>query len=356
MYYKLILMFLLVSFIVNDSCSAQEITNVSGTIANESEISVSGVLLGNGPNVILFDNFEGGSNGNAIQTGSGSATYGEWNATSGTVTYSNASSVSGSFAFRADMSSFWLNYVEVLVPDTTMDIFVSHWLYLPSGDNFPGEGNSSGINWKQMWIQGTGSEDDDQVIPSLSPTSWILFGNNTPYILYPSIPYMTKGNWKHFKCWIKGGYSNDGEVKMWHLGHTGDLDLVVDDSNVSTMYQGGKRERVRVNGYGRVTSSCHPMFDDVYVAVGANAQARIEFGDDSTYLNCTNTSICVPTSWSSTSIRALIYQGSFETGDNVWIFVIDENGNVSNGFPVEIGASYSVNMPSQPEKVNVVAY
>lgn len=328
------------------------ISGVLGELNSGNDILISGDGFGsNGPEVLLFDDFESGVNQSPIATGNGSAEYGNWNTTSGLVTYSNYTAVSGSLAFRADQSTTWLNYVEALLPEGTMDVFVSWWLYIPSTDNLPGEGTPDGINWKQMWIQGSGSDDDDQVTPSLSPQYWMWFGNHTPYYGgYPSIPYMAKGQWKHFKVWIKGGYSNDGQVRLWHLGHTGDLDIVTSDNNVTTMYPGGIRERVRINGYGRRTANCHPTFDDVYIATGANAQARVEIGNHPSYLSCSKIAISVPTAWDNDLIAAKLYTGSIPPG-TAYLFVIDSAGNVSGGHEITIGGgSGDLGTPGQPGK------
>jgi hypothetical protein len=335
-------------FSAGSALSEPIVSGVSGTLENGSEISISGSLFGsNGPDVILFDDFESGTVGSPIQTGPGSAEFGQWNGELGNTVYSNAASVSGSQAFRADMSEHWLNYAEVSLPPNTRDVFISWWLYLPAGDKIPGEGSSTGTNWKQMWIQGSDTADDDVVVPTLLSQSWYINGNDSPYRAYPGVPYLVKGQWKHFACWIKGGYNNDGAAKFWHLGHTGDLDLFLDESSVTTMYADGFREKVRLNGFGRTTSNSHPMFDDMYVASGANAQARVEIGDKRNYYDCTNVAIAVPTNWSANYITATLHTGSLYAGP-AYLFVVDADGTVSEGYPIELGGTVEPEGPGQP--------
>jgi hypothetical protein len=84
---------------------------------------ITGSGFGTGPNVVLFDNFEGGTNDMPIMTGAGSATVGKWEALSNFPYYTNATSVSGGLSFRADQSTHWLVYSEVLLPPATTDIF-----------------------------------------------------------------------------------------------------------------------------------------------------------------------------------------------------------------------------------------
>jgi hypothetical protein len=90
-------------------------------------------------------------------------------------------------------------------------------------------------------------------------------------------------------------------------------------------------ERIHINGYGRVAPNCYPTFDDVYIAQGAYAQARVEIGNNSNYLNCTKLAISTHTNWVATSITSTIRGGNFTNGEDVYVFVIDSDGNISSG-------------------------
>ncbi len=82
-------------------------------------------------------------------------------------------------------------------------------------------------------------------------------------------------------------------------------------------------------------------YDDVYFSY---TQSRVEIcdtltWDDTTQKHC---EIQIPTSWSPTSITFTFNQGSFNTGDAAYLFVVDENGAVNEtGFPITIGNSNS---------------
>ncbi|MEA1925079.1 MAG: hypothetical protein U9M95_04345 [Candidatus Altiarchaeota archaeon] len=71
--------------------------------------------------------------------------------------------------------------------------------------------------------------------------------------------------------------------------------------------------------------------DDIYVD---NTQARVMVGDNSTYSLCTHREIQIPISWSDDSITINVNQGSFSNGEHVYLFVVDGNGTVSEGYPV----------------------
>ena len=49
-------------------------------------------------------------------------------------------------------------------------------------------------------------------------------------------------------------------------------------------------------------------------------------------------------------------QGSFENGDSAFLFVVDEDGNVSSGHPITFGASggEQPSPPSPPSGLKIV--
>ncbi len=87
--------------------------------------------------------------------------------------------------------------------------------------------------------------------------------------------------------------------------------------------------------------------DDIYVD---NTLARIELGNNGDFSSCTHREMQIPTAWDSQgdSIDIQINAGTFVPGEEAWLFVIDEDGNASDGFPVTM--SQSVNSPGVPGK------
>ena len=311
---------------------AATVSGVSGSLVQRSTLTITGSDFGNAPTVVVFDDFEGGTNGNTIPTGAGSALIGQWDAKAGNVIYSNTTAVSGSLSFRADALEPHFGVLERYLPPTT-DFFMSWWMYIPSGDNLPGEGTVDGTNWKVMWVLGEGGStvDDDTYLPAcLAIDSWVIGGNDSPYGKWPDLDFH-KGEWKRVWAWEKGGYNNDGQCHFWELDSTNAVLQRVNDNNVTIMYEGGMREQVNVNGYCRITPDCHPTFDDVYIAVGSNARARVEIGNSSTYNNCTQMALCPSTSWSGTSITAKCNLGGL-SGGPWYLFVVDATGSVSSGY------------------------
>lgn len=70
-------------------------------------------------------------------------------------------------------------------------------------------------------------------------------------------------------------------------------------------------------------------WDEIYVDI---TRARVEIGDNKDFLKCTHREIQVLKNWNSDSIEIKINKGSMKSLADKYIFVIDKNGSVSNGF------------------------
>ena len=65
------------------------------------------------------------------------------------------------------------------------------------------------------------------------------------------------------------------------------------------------------------------VYDDVYVATGANSQARVEIGDAPRYQDCKNLTVVAPYSWSSTRIVATVHTDVTKMMNKGYLFVVD---------------------------------
>ncbi|MBM4131478.1 LamG domain-containing protein, partial [bacterium] len=79
------------------------------------------------------------------------------------------------------------------------------------------------------------------------------------------------------------------------------------------------------------TQTIYNWFDNVYID---NTPARVEIGNAATYASCTKREIQIPSDWSATSITVTVNTGTL-TGNN-YLFVIDEEGVASNGYPITL--------------------
>lgn len=343
--------------------SAPTVAGVAGQISDSQSIVVTGAGFGDGPTIHFFDDFEGGSVGQNIKTGPGSAKVGQWDSLN-TVPpkYSVDTSVSGTQAFKVTTSPSVEGQTNGLItlPDV-METFISWWCYVPTDSPWPGDESGNQFNWKIMWIMQNNSVDNDlYFVKLLNPTTHVISGNNSTLAYPDTEPWqsssMVKGTWHRYWWWIKDGYANDGYIKAWELTASG-LRLLRTVTAKTTLFPDAVRKKLSVNGYTKRMSftQATQMFDDVYVATGPNAQARIEIGTGCTggnYSSCTNLSISTVTSWNDTTIVATIRKGSLS--GNAHLFIIDGSGTVSTGFPVVIdsGSPLPPTIAVAPETVS----
>jgi hypothetical protein len=360
--------------------AAPSIAGVSGSIVYNQSITITGSGFGAGPTVWLFDDFDGGTVGQDIYYGTGSAVIGQWDRITRHPEYSDDTSVSGTKSFKstttAHLDSSHESATIHLPGASSAQTFVSYWAYVPAGTPWPGEGGN-GTNWKMTWI----SQNDAQPwVNDMMAPAMMLLDEQPPapiYVLslddecargigdgcspgwwdYPATEYWRssasiKGQWFHIWYWVKAASDNTGVFRVWELKDSGPT-LMKDVSNHKTVNTNGYHEWLIINGYTaeNFTEETYQYFDDVYVATGPNAQARIEIGNASTYAASTNLTVITPTSWADGSITSTVRRGSFGATDNAYLYVIDSDGNVSSGYPVTFGNTYGA--PSLSPGVSV---
>lgn len=91
------------------------------------------------------------------------------------------------------------------------------------------------------------------------------------------------------------------------------------------------------------------MWESVYVD---NSWARVEVGNNAVYAACTLRETQAPTAWSDTSVTVRVNRGQFPSLAGAWVFVVDDLGNVSPGFPLS-GGSPTSPAPGVPVSVTV---
>jgi len=344
---KVAIYIVLALFVAPVACG-QTVSGISGTVAAGQSITISGSSFGSsGPTVVLFDDFENGSDNTQVPT---AANYGSWSSTDAGFYCIDDHYVSGSLSSSADYSSATSNDAFKTFTETD-EVFFSTWYLIPSGTVLPGTGNEYGINWKPFWIYDDGTVDDDLTLPHASGSSWMIFKNDGPQ---PRAYYITSGlsfeigQWQRTSWYAKGGYSSDGAICLWRLNDTDAMYKVFDQSELDLWDDDGDGQnrwrRLEYNAYGRSTDNCTPAYDDVYLATGEGCRARVEIGNASIYTSCTNMTILRPTAWSATEITAVVNQGSFAEDDAAYLFVVDADGNVSDGYAVTIGSSESASI------------
>ena len=218
---------------------------------------------------------------------------------------------------------------------------------MPTNRNVPGVNNEpdGGPNWKWFWI---GDQNDDwpwgsdYVTVCLSDncggTLGVIIADDTATPTRGEgtwyTPIFTKGTWMRVTVAMKnatsGGYIWNQEIDG--SNHVVPFNL----TNLQTAHSDDPWNVFALPGFGRQDNNAVIYIDDVYVATGDGARARVEMGNASTYSASTKLAIITPTSWSSSQINVTVRQGTFEVGEQVYLFVIDADGNASPGYPVTI--------------------
>ncbi len=88
-------------------------------------------------------------------------------------------------------------------------------------------------------------------------------------------------------------------------------------------------------------------WDELYVDI---TKARIELGNASTWAASTHKEIQIPRTWTANEISFQVNQGTFADGQQVYLYVVDENGVAnSNGLPVTVSGG-----GTPPPEVNIL--
>jgi len=311
----------------------------SMTTANKTSttVSINGLSFGTKTqaNPLTYDGFEDG----ACDTGADLGI--SWD-TVNSLVINNTDLRNGNYNAKLDFTTNETAGVRSNSGYLSSKWYAEYWFKLDDnwdwGSSVYGGGNQflANVKFFRMWNPVSIDENFVCATQYWGNTSTI----NTEYITpafqtyWGSKPLMTTGVWHHFKFEYKENSAlgaEDGEFRIWYDGAK-----VVEATNICTREDYSELKRVYIlgfyNSWGTDAGSNLPdtfYFDDAYVDT---TWARVEIGDNPDYNNCTHLEIQIPTQWSDTSITATYNQGSFEDNSQLYLFVIDEDGNASDGY------------------------
>ncbi len=343
-----------------------KISSVAGTIGPDQSITITGSGFGAGPNVVLFDDFRSAS---ANQRHAVQAVIGQWEVARG-VGFEDPklSNGKGMRVVQDDRGALISRFV---FPEPASEVFTSFIGYVPPGYKFPSAVAEKRLPTvsalKMAWLMDgakgySSSTECDYVLGGFGGGLYRISSNDSPG---PS-RFDTRRNigwaWDtpvRFAYWIK---SNGTEQE----GTDGLFQATNGREQVSERYTNYKPwfipaharhtwDRINFVGYLRSgpgrNSEEQPassfneghnfVMDDIYVAIGPNACARVEIGNAPTYAACTRLTLATTgapgNEWSDTSIRATIRQGVFteEQLRGGYLYITDGQGRVNaEGFPL----------------------
>jgi hypothetical protein len=349
----------LISLIPAIVLAAPNISDVNGTVEDGETITIYGSDFGStGPNVILFDNFERGTDGDSITL---DATVGSWSEViQGDPQYIDDGS--GNIAWKAIGAVEGVKETAHKLRKTFSEsdsVFLSYRTMIPSGYYFPAgnEPNSLDVHkgscWKAAWFLHNSDSWGDSSLDVCCFTyigSFRISGNSFPGDSSTNNGWFTIDNWydpnatwnRYSSIFQYTGDRLNDPVWLWHQGVSKTKGQSMADSGLSSGYYSDTDEGIAVvNVPGWHTGSDYGetrvLYDDIYLAVGDNAVARVELGNSSKYQDCTQLAIITPTSWTETKIEAIVRKGTFSDNDDVYLFVVDSKNNVSKGYPHVFG-------------------
>jgi len=336
-------------------CFGQSVSSVSGTVADGESVTISGSSFGTKPTAapVAWDNLEDG-------TCNTTATVGTWSSTTLLEINSDNNRATNS-SYNAyhdfDGNDGAEAYAVFRGGSDSPSWYVSYWFMLgPNWDWGTIHDSLGNIKILRMWTTGSDNENfkvntqgtydvlwnDEYCDPSMLSSS-----NGNSYMGWTNFENeMDDGEWHH----IQFVYSEssgigvaDGTAEFYFDG-----DLIAYDYGIITdCGASGADSRPMIVGFYDSHAQTNNdgandfYIDDVYID---NSWARVEIGDNATYANCTHREIQIPTAWSATSITIDANQGSFATDDAAYLFVVDADGNVSDGYAITIGASESASI------------
>ncbi|WP_419663495.1 hypothetical protein [Desulfosarcina variabilis] len=161
------------------------------------------------------------------------------------------------------------------------------------------------------------------------------------------------GSWHRIDSWF------DGEIGHRTIHVDNQLLGSVTHTPSTSVFSGCSEDYINYAYFGHYytndTYDPDPMaqrwYSELYVDI---TRARIEIGDNITFENCKHREIQIPTAWSGGSISFTSNQGSFKDGDTIYLFVINSDGEVSEGAKIILGNN-DTTASDNPPSVNITA-
>lgn len=324
-------------FSPSTSFAAPNISGVTGTVTNGQSITISGSSFGTKSPAapLVWDTFESGTVGTAVQ--STSATVGTWDSGLGSdnVFYSNATGYgeSARAARHPFDSSHWNSSLSK--NGTFPVLYIDFKRYYPSSN-----GNPS--NYKPYRMYGNG--DTMELYKGYGcgyQVHTVLDGgyNSTDW----SGRTISTNTWQHYQLIYKASTPNaaDGTIISLIDGATNGHNSTA----IKTRSVSAHLDQIRIGHYFDTGSrdGCSPASnstlytDNVYIDT---TWSRVELCSGSTWERKGNCEIQPPTAWSTTSATVTLNQGAFSGSSTAYLYVVDSAGDANSlGYAVEIGES-----------------
>ncbi len=339
--------FLLTIFWSASSYAQPNITSFSGTPVDKGTLTITGTGFGTKTPAapLKWDDFESGTVGNDVgngwwnqgvgSSGGPNSKYDDQVTRSGSAisvlqdyTYPGAGTTGGGRTYGQKFGLVNLNNTKY---------FISFWRYMTTT-------GSPVRNFKPLALRGgpPGAWDSPEARHDIYPI------NGSGHTYTSDCNGTDKGdNWNNaynypLNSWNRVEYYIDhGDVGVANGKFLYYFDGILRTKTENTLFRSSNCtwSNLYLHGYfaresGDNDAAAYIWIDNVYIDT---TQARVEISDSPTW-NTTTTShkeIQIPSAWSDTSITITLNQGSFANFNNIYLYVIDGNGNVNtNGLPL----------------------
>ncbi|PTB97427.1 hypothetical protein C9994_02965 [Marivirga lumbricoides] len=310
-----------------------------------------------GPNVILYDIFDG-HDGDTVALQSSEV--GGW---SGLNIHHPAVYITDSednmAALLIDMERGGQLNVNF---DPVQEIFISYGVKIPAGHCFPMTSVPGtfpeGSNWKLSWLM-DGERgymgNDDVCLPTWGNGTYFSYAGNDNVIKFEVGKPGSDSNWFSFEQWNRfstylksGNKPTEDPGILWAQGISKEFGQKTFSDNTQVLFDGDdtpdgyKFEDDNISQWNRFNlpgwyrsggENVRAIYDDVYIATGDAARARIEIGDAATYAECRTLDIQIPTSWSDDRIAFTLKSQKTSSLESLYLYVTDALGQVNeNGY------------------------
>lgn len=307
----------------------------SATVRIDNTIQINGTNFGvkNPAAPLVWDTFENGALGNAIQNTS--AIVGNWQSGAGSdnVFYSSERSYAGNkSAYHRFTPSQWNSSLSKNNNSGYPIVFMDWKEYFPSSNN-------KISNYKIFRLYG--NNDTKQWFPGAMCSVGVIEFTGIETFWDPGLPRSQWDRWIHYQFGLKESStstSSDGVL----FGYKDAEPYGYFGTNYQTRIENSAYfDQIRIGHYFDVGArdGCDPndnsktFSDNVYIDI---TFARVEIGDNSNY-DYAAREIQIPTSWSSTNITATLNPGklfdwaSTNLNENLKIFVVNAENQKSVG-------------------------
>jgi hypothetical protein len=333
-----------------------------------TEVVISGSGFGNGPKVVLFDNFEHGSKFADLLQSQGNQN----NWFSGVLPFKESD---GNTAHRAKdpvqvaLGKKGLAQVISVFPTAYQTALVAFSVKVPAGTTFAGAATlktfPSMSSWKFAWLMlgSNGFQEADKFdvcIPTHPGGGNFGFIGNTGAVTWldPLGGWWEWDNYNHMTSYIKIDkaapsttpikYNFDVVNNLNHYSKAGDSSKYMASSFQQTNFT---FDRINIPGWwgNGDNTNFDGLYDNMYVAVGDNALARVVITDTADYTKSHFAVPVLPSSWTDTQI-SLDVDVLPRTKDTYYINVIDSNGVIGTSSLKLLTSSLPVpNCPNCPK-------